>query len=106
MSYKDFYLAFQDEAEANAVLYTVAPDELDADGNVISEGHTVPNFKNIDVLGVVYQPIPPDAPEGYVPVPYPAPNYGVNVRLESTENGSDLVPYQVDPNPFPQRVWG
>ena len=103
--FTDMYLAFNDEAEANSVLYTVTPEEVDEDGNVIVETSTKPNFQNIDVLGTVYEPRPDDAPEDYEPVPYPAPNYGVNVRLIEGEDGSTLEPFSVEPKPFPQRVW-
>ena len=109
-----YYLSFQDEAEANSVLYTTTVDEQ---GEVVS---TTPNYQNIDVLGVVYEPIPIPTPENYVsapypapiptpddyvPVPYPAPNYGVNVLVLDDEDSSPLVPYAVQPSPYPQRVW-
>lgn len=94
-----YYLSFQDEAEANSVLYTTTVDEQ---GEVVS---TTPNYQNIDVLGTVYQPAPDPIPEGYVPVPYPAPNYGVNVLVLDDEDSAPLVPYSVQPSPYPQRVW-
>ena len=94
-----YYLSFQDEAEANSVLYTTTVDEQ---GEVVS---TTPNYQNIDVLGVVYEPAPDPTPEGYVPVPYPAPNYGVNVLVLDGEDSAPLVPYSVQPQPYPQRVW-
>lgn len=103
--FTDFYLAFADEAEAKSVLYTVTPEEVDEDGNVIAEAGTKPNFQNIDVIGTVYEPRPDDAPDDYEPVPYPAPNYGVNVRLIEGEDGSTLGPFAVETKPFPQRVW-
>ena len=94
-----FYLSFQDEAEANSVLYTTTVDEQ---GEVVS---TAPNYQNIDVLGVVYEPAPIPTPDDYVPVPYPAPNYGVNVLVLDDEDSAPLVPYSVQPSPYPQRVW-
>ena len=102
--FTDLYLAFNDETEANSVLYTVTPEEVDEDGNVIVEASIKPNFRNIDVLGTVYEPRPVDADEDYVPVPYPAPNWGVNVRLIEGEDGSSLEPFAVSV-PNPQRVW-
>ena len=104
-----YYLSFQDEAEANSVLYTttVTPAELDEEGNVVTEEviTVIPNYQNISVLGVVYEPAPEPVPEDYVPVPYPTPNYGVNVLVLDTENSAPLLPYSVQPQPFPQRVW-
>ena len=105
-----FYLSFQDEAEANSVLYTttvVTPAVLDEEGNVVTEEiiTLTPNFQNISVLGVVYEPAPEPIPEDYVPVPYPAPNYGVNVLVIEGEDSAPLVPYAVQPSPYPQRTW-
>lgn len=102
---KDFYLAFENEAEANSVLYTTTSEVLDDEGNVIEEATVKPNFQNIDILGIVYEPRPEDAPEDYEPVPYPAPNYGVNVRVMDSEDSAPLEQHKVDPTPFPQRVW-
>lgn len=104
--YQDFYLAFQDAAQADSVLYTVTPEVVDENNVVIAEAYTTPNYQNISVLGTVYEPAPQPMPDDYVPVPYPAPNYGVNVRLvEGVEDSAPLLPYSVQPSPFPQRVW-
>ena len=59
---------------------------------------------NINILGVVYQPASDPIPEDYVPVPYPAPNYGVNVLVLDSEDATPLQAYAVDPA-VPQRVW-
>ena len=99
-----FYLAFQDEAQAISVLYTTTEQVTDADGNIAEETIT-PNYINIDTIGVVYEPTPEPVPEDYVPVPYPAPNYGVNVLVLDSEDATPLLPYAVQPSPFPQRVW-
>ena len=106
-----YYLAFEDEAQANSVLDTYHPAtyELDVDGNptdvVITEAYYTPNYANISVLGTVYEPAPEPTPDDYVPVPYPAPNYGVNVLVLDSEDPAPLEPYAVQPSPFPQRVW-
>ena len=84
-----YYLSFQDEAEANSVLYT--------DG--------IANYQNISVLGTVYLPAPDPVPEDYVPVPYPEPNFGVNVLVLDGEDATPILPYSVQPSPYPQRVW-
>ena len=103
-----YYLAFTDEAQSISVLYTttVTGAVVDEDGKEISpEVITVtPNYANIDVLGTVYEPPPEPVPEDYVPVPYPAPNYGVNVLVLDSEDATPLTPYAVDPA-LPQRVW-
>jgi len=64
----------------------------------------VPNYQNIDVVGVVYKRPPIPMPENYVPEPYPAPNYGVNVLLLDNEDITPLQPYIVQPK-NPVRVW-
>ena len=103
-----YYLAFEDEAQATSVLYTttVTPEVLDEEGNVITEEviTVTPNYANIDVLGTVYEPAPIPTPEDYVPIPYPAPNYGVNVLVLQSEDPAPLAPYAVNPT-LPQRVW-
>ena len=107
--YTDFYLAFQDEAEAKAVLYTVTPAVIEIDAEtgeekIVTEEQVKPNYANIDVLGTVYQPRPDGAPEDYEPVPYPAPNYGVNVPVVDGEDAAPLQSFVVNPK-TPQRVW-
>ena len=99
------YLSFTDEAQATSVLYTTTPAVLDEDGKIIAEETVTPNYMNIDTIGTVYEPAPIPTPEDYVPVPYPAPNWGVNVLLLDGENAEPLQPYSVQPSPFPQRVW-
>ena len=104
-----YYLSFTDAEQANSVLYTttVTAETLDEEGNIITEAsvQVTPNYANIDVIGTVYRPAPEPMPEDYVPVPYPAPNYGVNVLVLDTEDASPLLPYAVQPSPYPQRVW-
>ena len=63
-----------------------------------------PKYQNIDVIGVVYKRPPVPTPEDYVPEPYPAPNYGVNIRLLDDEDKTPLEPYIVEPRK-PVRVW-
>jgi hypothetical protein len=94
-----FYLSFQDEAEANSVLFTTIVDEQ---GEVVS---TTSNYQNINYLGVVYEPAPIPTPDDYVPVPYPAPNFGANVLVLDGEDSAPIEPYAVQPSPYPQRVW-
>lgn len=101
--YTDFYLKFADQAEADAILYTVHPAELDVDGVTISEEYVTPNYQNIDTLGILYveQPIPdPDNP----PEPIPEEGWHVNVRLVDGEDGAILVPFEVYPT-VPRRIW-
>ena len=122
-----YYLAFTDEAQSISVLYTTTTeylyedrygqpypstvkytDEMLEDNGATFMGvetTVTPNYANISVLGTVYEPAPIPTPEDYVPVPYPAPNYGVNVLVIDGEDASALEPYAIMPSPFPQRVW-
>jgi hypothetical protein len=85
---QDIYLSFNDETEANSILYS---DDL-------------PKYQNIDMIGTVYQrPIEP-IPDDYIPIPYPAPNFGVNIRLLDDEDIEPLKPYIIEPK-HPIRVW-
>ena len=102
--YTDYYLKFDSEADATALLYTDTPTAWDEEGNV-TETCQKPNYLNIDVLGTLYERPPVDAPEDYVPVEIPG--WHVNVRVMADEDGSPLEPYRVDPEPQVwRRVWG
>jgi hypothetical protein len=100
---QDFYLKFVDEEQAQEVLYTKVVDEWSDDPEVEPlplRWHYVPNYVNIDTIGVIYEPAP-DL-EGYVPVPYDG--WFVNVRVVS-EDPDPLLPFSIDPQPYPIRIW-
>lgn len=102
--YTDYYLKFDSEADATALLYADTPTEFDEDGNV-TETRQKPNYQNIDVLGILYETPPEGAVDDYTPVPIDG--WHVNVRLLDGEDGSLLEPYRVDPEPQVwRRVWG
>jgi hypothetical protein len=104
---QDFYLKFVDEEQAQSVLYTKVVDEWsepeDPDVEPVPvRWHYVPNYVNIDTIGVIYQPAPDPVTEGYVPVPYDG--WFVNVRVVS-EDTDPLLPFSIDPQPYPIRIW-
>jgi hypothetical protein len=112
---QDLYLAFQNEAECLAVLYTLIPKqfELDAKGKatkiVATESYLKPNYQNIDVIGVMYESVIADVSMSDEElsadlIPLPPPNYGVNIRLLDHEDSKPLNPYLVYPA-TPMRVW-
>jgi len=107
---QDLYLSFTDEAQSLPILYTIIPTEfeVDADGNptevVKTESYMTPNYQNISVIGTVYQRPPIPTPDDYEPIPYPPPNYGVNIRLLDDEDIEPLKPFIVEPK-NPIRVW-
>jgi hypothetical protein len=107
---QDICLSFIDEAESLPILNTIVPTEyqLDEQGNptdiVITESYMTPNYQNISVIGTVYMRAPIPTPKDYEPIPFPPPNYGVNIRLLDDEDIEPLKPYIVEPRK-PVRVW-
>jgi hypothetical protein len=65
--------------------------------------HYVPNFVNIDTIGVIYEPAPDPVPEGYVPVA--KDGWHVNARVVGSEDITALEPYSIL-SEHPHRVWG
>ena len=98
--YTDLYLKFADQAEADAILYTVHPEEVDDNGVIIVEAYITPNYANIDTLGILYvAQTDPDAS------PIPEDGWHVNIRLVEGEDGEALMPFAVEPQ-NPRRIWG
>jgi len=95
----DLYLAFPDQAAADAVLYTAHDAVTDEQGNVTAEAYVTPNYANIDTLGVLYErQYDPEAE------PIPLPGWHINIRLIEGENAEVLQSFQVNPT-LPRRVW-
>lgn len=92
---QDLYLKFADEAEANALLYTVHPEVVAEDGTVTVEAYTTQNYINTDILGIIYT-------EGEDP--QPMDGWHVNIRLMPGEDPAPLLSFQVHPQ-LPRRVW-
>lgn len=99
--FNDKYLRFNDQAEAESILYTTTPAVV-VDEVEVQAATTQPNYRNIDVLGTIYERAPEPVPEGYEPVA--VSGYHCNVRLVDGEDGSVLEPYSVIPG-NPRRVW-
>jgi hypothetical protein len=98
----DYYLAFPDQATADAVLYTTHDAVTDQEGNVTAEAYVTPNYANIDTLGVLYERqeiIDPENP----PEPIPISGWHVNVRVVG-EDTEPLQAFAVTPA-TPMRVW-
>ena len=101
----DYYLSFENEAAAKAVLYRIEgaqPGDPEM-GIEAKEGYEVANYANIDTIGVMYEKRLADAPADYQPVPIPG--WHVNVRVVDGEDVSALEQYAVVPS-TPMRVWG
>jgi len=102
----DWYLKFVDEEQAQEVLYTpvYAPDPESTPEDPLPDVIVswTPNYVNIDTIGVIYEPAPDPLPEDYAPVPYDG--WFVNVRVVS-EDPEPLLPFSIDPQPYPIRIW-
>ena len=104
----DFYLKFSSKTEADSVLYTTTDEVTDAEGVVVQEATSKPNFANIDVLGTISKPtgaVTVNEEGVEVPVMAELDGYHVNVRVVGSEDSSALVPFSVVPT-VPRRVWG
>ena len=92
----DYFLKFEDETLADAVLFDMVHD---------GEGYTKqPRYAAIDVIGTIYEPtgkmVATD--EGEVPEMAPIPGWHVNVR--HTSEAPELEQYRVHPA-TPHRMW-
>ena len=104
----DLYLKYADEAESFETLYGKKEEIIiGEDGEeiiILVPDLTKPLFANIDVIGVIYEPMPDPLPE---PPPEPAAMEGwhVNVRVVAGEDAEPLQQFSVVPQ-SPRRVWG
>lgn len=103
----DFYLKFADENEAHSVLYRIeGAVEADEDlGIEAVEGYEVPNYRNIDTIGIIHEDGEWDEEGQVITEPTQLDGWHVNVRLIDGEDESALEPFMVNPA-TPIRVWG
>lgn len=98
--YTDYYLKFTSEEESKSILYKI---EYFSENNV--EGQSIPNFQNIDVLGMLYETQEVVDIENQ-PEQIPIEGWYVNVRVIENEDSTILEPYKVNPEPQNwRRVW-
>ena len=104
----DFYLKFENKEQADSVLYTVTDEITDAEGVVVQEASSKPNFANIDVIGTIYKPsILGQTDENGIesPVMDALLGFHVNIRAVDGEDSSAIAPFAVVPS-VPVRIWG
>jgi len=101
----DLYLSFPDEAAAKAVLYRIEGAVEATEDTEAVEGYEVPNYANIDTIGIIYKPTGETTEQDGVAVPVMAPVEGwhVNVRVVD-EDAEALQAFEVHPA-TPLRVW-
>lgn len=97
-------LKFTDEAAAKALLYrTEGAVQADAEQGIEAvEGYEVANYRNIDVIGTIYERTGGTDEE---PVMTALDGWHVNVLVLPGEDASVLEAHQVFPA-TPVRVWG
>jgi hypothetical protein len=98
--YFDFFLRFDSEAEANAVLFT---EQTNVQDDVV-ETVLVPKYAAVDVVGTIYKPTGKmlTTDEGEVPEMAPLDGWHVNVR--HTAETPELEAFRVFPA-TPSRMW-
>jgi hypothetical protein len=98
--YTDYFLKFNDEAEANAVLFT---EQTNVQDDVV-ETVLVPKYAAVDVVGVIYKATGKNltTPEG--PAPEMAPLDGWHVNVRHTAEAPELEAFRVLPT-TPSRMW-
>jgi hypothetical protein len=99
----DLYLSFPDEAAAKAVLYRIEGAVEATEDTEAVEGYEVPNYANIDTLGILYERQEVTDPEN-PPEPVAIPGWHVNIRLVDGEDAEALQAFEVHPT-VPRRVW-
>jgi len=101
----DKYLSFPDEAAAKAVLYRIEGAVEATEDTEAVEGYEVPNYANIDTIGIIYKPTGETTEQDGMAVPVMAPVDGwhVNVRVVD-EDAEALQAFEVHPA-TPLRVW-
>lgn len=95
MSYTDLYLRFDNEDQADSLLYTPNP----------ISGDMIQNYQNIDTLGILYEDPEYDEEGNVTEDPIPLEGWHVNVRALTGEDIDPLLEFTVEPE-HPRRVWG
>jgi hypothetical protein len=93
--YTDYFLKFNDEAEANAALFT---EQTNVQGDVV-ETFKVPRYAAVDVVGTIYKPtgnVLPAEDESGDAVDEMAPIDGWHVNVRHTGEAPELDAYKVE----------
>ena len=98
--YFDFFLKFNDEAEANAALFT---EQTNVQDDVV-ETVLVPKYAAVDVVGTIYKPTGKTLKTDEGEVPEMAPIDGWHVNVRHTDEAPQLEAFRVFPA-TPARMW-
>lgn len=109
MHYQDLMLKFASEDEAKQNLYdkvAIAWDNSDPENQVETDWEYRPKFRNIDVLGIIYNGGSWDAEGNELEAPVAEPGWHCNIRCLEGEDSTHLDGFVVTPTPAtPRRVW-
>jgi hypothetical protein len=104
--YIDYFLKFESEAQAKAVLFSVVGAvEADPENGVeAQEGYELTKYPAVDMIGVIYKPTGQfvNTTEGDVPEMIALAGFHANVRTK--DEAPELEPYRVYPV-TPSRMW-
>ena len=97
---QELYLVFPDEQTAQSVLTrTEGAVEADPENGIDAvEGYQVPNYQNIDTIGVMYDETDPENPVALE-------GWHVNVLLLDGEDTGALEEYAIPEPSTPLRKW-
>jgi hypothetical protein len=101
--YTDYFLRFNDEAEANAALFT---EQTNVQDDVV-ETVLVPKYAAVDVVGTIYKPtgnVLPAEDESGEAVDEMAPIDGWHANVRHTDEAPELEAFRVFPA-TPSRAW-
>jgi hypothetical protein len=98
--YTDYFLKFNDEAEANAALFD---EQTQVQGDVV-DTVLVPKYASVDVIGVLYAPTGKTIHNEELSYAEMAPIDGWHVNVRHTEPAPELNAYKVDVK-TPSRMW-
>lgn len=108
--FRDIFLKFESQEQADELLFDLVDAVLDAEGNEVQPAYKKPKFVNTDVIGDIYRPTGemteiegPDGETIEVPAMEKIEGYHVNVRV-TDEDTSTIDEFAVQPK-NPQRVW-
>lgn len=104
----DYYLKFPNESEANQIIFTEVAtewDDTDPENPIPTDFEQIPNYRNIDILGTLYNDDGQYDEEGNVITePTPKEGWHINIRVLEGESIEPLLPYSIHPE-SPTRIW-
>lgn len=98
----DLFLKAADEAQLKAALVDAGVAVVGEDGSIYAVDSA------LDVIGVIYEPLPPGSDPENPPPPVPLPGYHANLRLSQEPTFGQvaaLADILITPPHTPARIW-